>query len=385
MIQFEFATAGRIIFGAGSLADVGALAAGLGRRALVVTGGDTVRATPLLDFLGHAGVSFATFSVVGEPTTDTARDGAQKASRERCELVIGIGGGSVLDAGKAIAALLTNGGDPLDYLEVIGGGKPLTHPSAPFIAIPTTAGTGTEVTRNAVLLSPEHRVKVSLRSPYMLPTVALIDPDLTHSLPPHLTASTGLDALTQVLEPYVTHLSTPLTDALCLDGLHRVARSLRRAFANGDDVSAREDMSLASLCGGLALANAKLGAVHGLAGPFGGMFDAPHGAVCAALLPCVMEINVRALRQRQPGSEALTRYEEVAQVLTGDPDANVFDGVVWVQDLCRELQVPKLGLHGLTEKEFPTLIEKAQKASSMKGNPIKLTPVELQEILELAL
>lgn len=385
MLQFEFATASRIIFGAGSLADVGSLAANLGRRALVVTGGDSLRASALLDYLTHAGVSFATFAVLGEPTTETARAGAQKASRERCELVIGFGGGSVIDAAKAIAALLTNGGDPLDYLEVIGRGQPLTKASAPTIAIPTTAGTGAEVTRNAVLQSPEHRVKVSLRSPTMLPTVALVDPELTHSLPPALTASTGLDALTQVIEPYVSNLANPLTDAICIDGISRAARSLRRVFANGDDPAAREDMALVSLYGGLALANARLGAVHGFAGPFGGMFDAPHGAVCAALLPHVMQMNVRALRARQPNSDALVRYEEIAQIVTGNPDATPFDAVVWVQELCRDLRVPRLGAYGLTEKDFPRLIDMAQKASSMKGNPIKLTPTELQEILEQAL
>lgn len=385
MLQFEFATASRIIFGAGSLADVGSLAANLGRRALVVTGGDSLRASALLDYLTHAGVSFATFAVLGEPTTEAARAGAQKASRERCELVIGFGGGSVIDAAKAIAALLTNGGDPLDYLEVIGRGQPLTKASAPTIAIPTTAGTGAEVTRNAVLQSPEHRVKVSLRSPTMLPTVALVDPELTHSLPPALTASTGLDALTQVIEPYVSNLANPLTDAICIDGISRAARSLRRVFANGDDPAAREDMALVSLYGGLALANARLGAVHGFAGPFGGMFDAPHGAVCAALLPHVMQMNVRALRARQPNSDALVRYEEIAQIVTGNPDATPFDAVVWVQELCRDLRAPRLGAYGLTEKDFPRLIDMAQKASSMKGNPIKLTPAELQEILEQAL
>lgn len=385
MIQFEFATAGRIIFGGGALADVGDIAANFGQRALVVTGGNSTRASALLDYLSLAGVSHATFAVVGEPTTGTARNGVQKAIRERCDMVVGIGGGSVLDTGKAIAALLTNGGDPLDYLEVIGAGQPLTRPPAPYIAIPTTAGTGAEVTRNAVLLSPEHRVKVSLRSPLMLPAVAIVDPDLTVSLPPHLTAATGLDALTQVMEPYVTHLSTPLTDTLCLDGMHRAARSLRQAVADGSNIRAREDMSLVSLYGGLALANAKLGAVHGFAGPFGGMFDAPHGAVCAALLPHVMAANIAALRARKPNSEALLRYDEIGQILTGNPDAAALDGVAWVSQLVKDLQIPGLGAHGLAEEHFPALIEKAGRASSMKGNPIQLTPDELHHILEQAL
>ena len=208
-------------------------------------------------------------------------------------------------------------GELLDYVEIIGRGQALTKPSAPFIAIPTTAGTGSEVTRNAVLASPEHRVKVSLRSPLMLARVALVDPELTYDLPPALTASTGLDALTQLIEPFVCLRANPMTDGLCVEGMRRAARSLRVAFTDGQNKSAREDMAVASLFGGLALANAGLGAVHGFAGPIGGMFPAPHGAVCAALLPHVMTANIRALRQRAPGSEALRRYDKVARLLTG--------------------------------------------------------------------
>jgi alcohol dehydrogenase class IV len=299
--------------------------------------------------------------------------------------VIGLGGGSVLDTGKAIAALLTNGGDPLDYLEVIGRGQSITQPAAPYIAIPTTAGTGAEVTRNAVLGSPEHRVKVSLRSPYMLPRLALVDPELTLTMSPPVTASTGLDALTQLIEPYVSPKANPLTDALCLDGMHRAARSLRRAYTHGDDLTAREDMALASLFGGLALANARLGAVHGFAGVFGGMFDSPHGAVCAALLPHCMATNIKALQQRQPDSEALRRFDEVAQILTGDSEVTAVDGVAWVEVLCEELLIPGLGAYGLRERDFPELIEKSSKASSMQGNPIKLTMEEMGEILKRAI
>jgi alcohol dehydrogenase class IV len=384
-MNFEFATASRIIFGSGSLSEVGDIAAELGQRALVVLGGTTLRAAALFDYLSNGGVSYVTFNVLGEPTTETVRGGTGLARRERCDLVIGFGGGSVIDTGKAIAALLSNGGDPLDYLEVIGRGKAITQPSVPYIAIPTTAGTGAEVTRNAVLGSPEHRVKVSLRSPHMLPRVALVDPDLSHSMPPPITASTGLDALTQVLEPYVSPFATPVTDAFCLDGLHRVARSLARVYQAGDDAHGREDMALASLYGGLALANAKLGAVHGIAGPLGGMFDAPHGAVCAALLPQVMVVNIRALQERQPESEALERYAEVAQILTGNSHASAVDGAVWVEELCSQLEVVPLGAYGLTEVDFAELTEKASRSSSMKGNPVKLSPVELEEILARAL
>ncbi len=384
-MRFEFATASRIVFGVGALKEAGALAASLGRRAFVVVGRSGERAVPLLDGLKVAGVEAVTFTVAGEPTTDLVREGTAQARAAGCDLVIGIGGGSVIDAGKAIAALLTNGGDPLDYLEVIGRGQPITQPSAPYIAIPTTAGTGAEVTANAVLASPEHRQKVSLRSPLMLPRVALVDPALTYSMSPELTASTGLDAFAQVLEPYVTPMANPLTDTLCREGLMRVAHSLRQAYQNGKDAEAREDMALVSLFGGLALANAKLGAVHGLAGVLGGMFDAPHGALCGRLLPFVMDANVRALQARDPDNPALERYDDVAVILTGEWDVEAADGVAWVQELCKALGVPGLATYGVTAGVFADVIEKAMASSSMKGNPIKLTTAEVRGILMRAL
>lgn len=379
--SFEFATATRIIFGAGTLAELGPIVAEMGSRALVVMGSSAQRVSALLEILTDHQIAHTAFNVTGEPTTDLVQRGTAQAKQAQCDVIIGIGGGSVLDAGKAIAALLTNGGDPLDYLEVIGRGQPLTQPPAPYIAIPTTAGTGAEVTRNAVLGSPEHQVKVSLRSPLMLPRVALVDPELTYSMPPAITATTGLDALTQLIEPYVSINANPLTDALCVEGIRRAARSLRQVFVNGDDATARENMALASLFGGLALANAKLGAVHGFAGVFGGMFDAPHGGVCAALLPHVMAVNIDALQARQPNSVALTRYKEIAQILTGDPAATALDGVAWTAQLVKELQIPTLGGYGLTAARTPELIEKSSNSSSMKGNPIKLTDGELADIL----
>lgn len=291
----------------------------------------------------------------------------------------------MLDAAKAIAAMLTNNGDLFDYLEVIGRAQPLTQASAPCIAIPTTAGTGSEVTRNSVLSSPEHRVKVSLRSPHMLPRVALIDPELTYDLPPALTAATGLDALTQLIEPYVSSRANPLTDGICVEGLSRAARSLRRAVENGRDLAAREDMALASLFGGLALANAGLGAVHGFAGPIGGMFPAPHGAVCAALLPHVMKTNLRALRNRAPSHPSIRRYEELARILTGDAHATGDSGTAWIQDLVTDLSIPALKRYGMESADIPAIVEAAGKASSMKANPLPLTDEELAGILERAL
>jgi alcohol dehydrogenase class IV len=382
-MRFEFATATRILFGPGTLREVASAARTLGRRVLIVTGRSTERAASLGADLAAAGISSAFFSVSEEPSLELVRQGQRFARDEHCDLVIGFGGGSALDAAKAIAALLTNPQDVMEYLEVIGAGQPLSVPGAPFIAIPTTAGTGTEVTRNAVLASSEHRVKVSLRSPLMLARLAVIDPELTHDLPPHVTARTGLDALTQLIEPYTSSRANPLTDGYCLEGMQRVARSLRHAYHDGRDAEARLDMSLASLLGGLSLANAGLGVVHGFAAPIGGMFPAPHGAVCAALLPHGMAMNIRALRAR--GSEALRRYERVARTLTGKSDASGEEGVEWVRELVRELQIPPLGTYGIQASDVATLAEKASKASSMKANPLPLTSDELREVLTCAL
>jgi len=384
-MKFEFATATRIVFGAGMLQQVGAIASELGRRTLVVTGRDPSRAEKLRALLRDRGLSVLSFGVAGEPEITTAEQGVALARAERCDLVIGFGGGSALDAAKAIAAMLANQGELLDYVEIIGRGQTLAKPSVPFVAIPTTAGTGTEVTRNAVLASPEQRVKVSLRSPLMLAKVALVDPQLTCELPPALTASTGLDALTQLIEPFVCARANPMTDGLCVEGLRRVARSLRPAFTDGQNKTAREDMALASLFGGLALANAGLGAVHGFAGPIGGSFPAPHGAVCAALLPHVMAANLHALQERQPESSALHRYQTLARLLTGKQNAEADMGVEWVRELVADLQIPPLRVYGIQQEHVPEVVAKAAIASSMKANPIVLTSEELAGTLRLAL
>jgi alcohol dehydrogenase class IV len=369
-MRFEFATAGRIVFGEGTFSEVSKAA---GPRPLVVTGAT-----------GRHACHGVPFRVSGEPTFDDVRRGAALAREERCDGVIAIGGGSAIDAGKAIAALLANPGDPLDYLEVVGRGMPLVNASVPFIAVPTTAGTGSEVTRNAVLASPEHRVKASLRSAGMLPRVAVVDPELTYDLPPAITASTGLDALAQVIEPYVSVRANPMVDLYCTEGIRRIAVALPRAFENGADREARAAMSWGSLLGGLSLANAGLGAVHGFAAPIGGMFDAPHGAVCAALLPHAVEINVEALRARAPQSDALRRYDTVARLLTGQPHAIADDAVWWLTELCAHLEIPPLSAYGIAEAHIPELVAKAAQANSMKANPIELTPEELTEIVTRA-
>lgn len=384
-MQFEFSTATQIIFGAGKAREIGVYAQNLGRRAMVVTGRSPERADIILNQLSEQRIGSIIFSVPEEPTTDIALIGAQKARETSCDWVIGIGGGSVIDTGKVIAALLTNKGKLMDYLEVIGKGKPIKKMPAPYVAVPTTAGTGAEVTRNSVLESPKHRVKVSMRSPLMLPRWAVVDPELTYTMPPPITASTGLDAFTQLLEAFVSNKANPLTDGICREGLRLAARALVRVFEDGSDTKAREEMSLASLFGGLALANAKLGAVHGIAGPLGGMFKAPHGAICGRLLPFVMERNIKALQMREPESPSLTRYQEVAQIVTGKKIAEPSDGINWVRNICSRLKLPPLSEYKITEADFPLLVEKAQVASSMNGNPVQLIEKELVKILQQAL
>ena len=383
--RFEFNGPGRIIFGRGALAEVGALAAGMGRKALLVVGSEALHAGRAGEYLRASSVSYVNFSVPGEPTVELARRGVALGRDAGCDLVIGLGGGSALDAGKAIAALLGNGGDPLDYLEVVGLGKALDRPSAPYIAIPTTAGTGSEATRNAVLMSPEHGVKASLRSAHMLPRVALVDPELTYTVPPRVTASTGLDALTQLIEPFVSVRANPLTDALCRDGIPRVIRSLRVAYDDGTNAAAREDMAFASLLGGLALGNAGLGAVHGFAGVIGGMFPAPHGAVCAALLPHVTAVNLDALRGRAPDDPALARYAELAGLLTDGKETAPNSAIAFLQEAVSELEIPGLGAYGVGRDDFETIVARTRAASSTKANPIVLTDTELTEVLERAL
>lgn len=382
-MRFEFATASRVIFGPRTVSEALPAARVFGRRVLVVI--DSLdRSAHFLEQLRSEGMLPFPCPTSGEPTISSVLNGLQMARDTKCSLIIGMGGGSSLDTGKAIAALLTNPGDIYDYLEVIGEGRVFDRPSAAYIAIPTTAGTGSEVTRNAVITVPEKRVKVSLRSPFMLPKIAVVDPELTYSLPAPVTASTGMDALTQLIEPFVCSSPTPLTDAICRDGIRLVARSLHKAFINGEDTAAREEMALASLFGGMALANARLGAVHGMANPIGGTSHAPHGIICAKLLPLVVETNLYALRSRQPDSPAIERYTEVARLLIGNRTANAEDGVVWLQQLCQALDIRPLAEFGLKPEDYPGLVKQTQKANSMKGNPIALQDGEILHLLESA-
>ncbi|WP_421903221.1 iron-containing alcohol dehydrogenase [Maridesulfovibrio sp.] len=384
-MNFQFSTAPKIVFGSESARSIPEQAKTMGNNVCLVTGKSPKRIHWLIDELQDRGLSLHTISIAGEPDTKLIAGHAADARTQGCDIVVAVGGGSVLDAGKAIAALIPNKRDVLDYLEVVGKGMPLTEKPLPLIAAPTTSGTGSEVTTNAVLLCAEHKVKVSLRSADMIPDIAVVDPLLTLSAPPAVTAATGLDALTQLMESFVSRFASPMTNALCREGLQHGARSILRAYQDGQDIEARTGMALASLFSGITLANAKLGAVHGFAAPLGGEFKAPHGAVCAALLPYVMEINIRALKERDPQHPALAAYDEIAQILTGNSTAQAVDGIEWVKDICTEMKIPGLGEIGVQEKDFRSLATKAARASSMKGNPVELTEKELLKILANAL
>ncbi len=367
----------RIAFGVGSSAQLPGLAAGLGERPFVITGSAPDR---VADALGPL-ASRPSGVVSGEPTIDAVRHLTGLARDAHADLVVAIGGGSVLDAGKAVAMLVGNGTDPMDHLEIVGAGHPITRASLPLIAVPTTAGTGSEATANAVLTSPDDSIKASLRSPSMIPTVALVDPRLTVSCPPRVTIDSGMDALVQCVEAFTTPFANPYTDGLSLQALGRVY-ALPRAVADGADLDARTDMSLVALTGGICLANAKLGAVHGIAGPLGGMTGVAHGALCAALLAATIEVNLRAMRDREPSNPALARYDGAALAVTGDPEASADTLVEWVRHLAGTLPIPGLEALGVDPQVFEEAAAKAGASSSMRGNPIALGVDELVEILE---
>jgi alcohol dehydrogenase class IV len=380
-MQFEFLSTTRIIFGSGKLNSIGEIAKEFGERGIILYGCPKPLSDRLNDLLEIHGISCLSINIEQEPTIELICLLVQTVKQFSPDMIIGIGGGSALDSAKATAIFLSNPGEITDYLEIIGIGKPILSSAIPVITIPTTSGTGAEVTKNAVLSSPHDNIKVSLRSPYLFPRVALIDPELTISLPPEITAFTGLDALTQLIEPFTCNSPNPITDALCHDGILRIAQSIYQVFDNGLDIQARENMSIASLFSGLALANAKLGAVHGLAGPLGGELSAPHGAICASLLPYVMEANLVALHARTLDHPALERYDTIAKILCNHPSATSQDGLEWIREFCTYARIPTLSTLGLTEVLFNKIIEKAINSSSMKGNPIILTDIELRNIL----
>ena len=383
-MRFDFATATEVVFGWGRASELGRRVSKWGRCALFVTGSRPARVDRIRDELQSAGIETVNYAVASEPTTTLVRTGVTLARSSGVDLVVGVGGGSVLDAAKAIAVLVPQTGDIYEYLEVVGQAQPLSLAGLPCVAVPTTAGTGSEVTRNAVLVVEERAVKVSLRGLNVLPRLALVDPELTLTVPPDITAATGLDALTQVIEPYLSVARGPLTDALCLEGIRRAARSIRTAYRDSSDRSAREDLALTSLFGGLALANAKLGAVHGFAAPLGGVCHAPHGAICARLLPLVVQTNLMVVGEAED-RELVERFENIARIITGRGDAVAHDAVTWLAELVEDLQIPRLKRYGVGPEQIEAIVAQAAQASSMQGNPVKLPMSTLSSILYQAL
>jgi alcohol dehydrogenase class IV len=298
-----------------------------------------------------------------------------------------VGGGSAIDCAKAVAGVLANGGGPLDYMEVIGLGRKLERPAVPWVAVPTTAGTGAEVTRNAVIGEPSRRFKASLRSEGLLARAAVVDPDLGEGVPRGTRAASGMDTLCQLIESYTSNRAQPWTDALAVKGLG-AALFLRSSCDVPAESGAREGMALAALWSGVALSNAGLGAVHGFAAPIGANFPVPHGVVCAALLPPVMAANIAALRAQSPDHPVLKRYAEIGRILArtdGDDGAAADAGVEAVERLVRELEIPRLGHFGLAGQHVPQMVALARKASSMKFNPVVLSDETLAEALRRAM
>lgn len=392
MVNFAFTLRTAIEFGPGVVDRIGAFAAEHGRRAFLVTGARALERSGVLarvhDRLASHHVTAVHHTVDGEPDTDLVDRLAAAARASACDLVIAIGGGSALDTGKAVAGLATQPGTALDHLEVVGRGQPLTRAPLPMVAVPTTAGTGSEVTHNAVLADAATGTKASLRDPSLAPRRALLDPLLTHTAPPDVTARTGLDALIQLIEPYVSKRAQPLVDVLALDGIRRAAVSLPRAYHAPDNAAAREDMMLVALLSGVALAHCGLGAAHAFAGPLGGSYPIPHGVACAAVIPHVMAANVDAAHAADDRT-TVRRHAEVARALGigphGDDLADARAGVAAITSLCRALDIPGLAAYGVTRDAFDDLIARARRTSSMRANPVDLDDRRMTEILDRSL
>jgi alcohol dehydrogenase class IV len=377
MTPFSLRLPGRIEIGPGVAAKAPEIAAGLGARALLVTGSNPARHEALQAALLASGVALSVQTAPGEPTVADAERVTDAARAHGADLVIAIGGGSAIDLGKAAAALATQAGGPLDHLEVVGRGAPLAADPLPCLALPTTAGTGAEATMNAVLGAPEHRRKASLRDPRMIPVAALVDPDLLEGCPRGVALASGLDAIVQVIEPYLSRFANPTVDALCRDAIPRGLAALPRMLAG--DAAARADMALVSLTGGVALTNARLGAVHGLAGVIGGRTGAAHGAICGRLLPPILRANAAVAE-----GETARRIGEVRRWI-----AAAFGGAESAAEATLEgwmdaEGLPRLAAMGLAADMLEDVAADAARSSSMKGNPADLPAATLVKAMEAA-
>ncbi|HEX9627335.1 MAG TPA: iron-containing alcohol dehydrogenase [Acidiferrobacterales bacterium] len=379
-----------IVFGEGSLGQAPGLAAEHGRRVLLVTGGKSFCGTShwatLLDGLAQHGLSFQEFRVDAEPSPQLVDDAVRAFRGAGIEVVLAIGGGSVLDAAKAIAGLLPHGNSVMDHLEGVGPELPYQGPATPFIAVPTTAGTGSEATKNAVLsVQGTGGFKKSFRHELLVPRVALVDPALLASCPPPLIAANGMDALTQLLESYVSAKANPFSDALALSGLTAARAGLLPWYEGGAAAAAaRSAMAYAALLSGITLAQVGLGSVHGLASPLGAYFPIPHGVVCGTLVAAATAMNIRALEARVPGHASLKKYAAIGRLFSGraiDDDAQARAALVEIlEDWTRRLALPRLCDYGIGERDFPAVVAGCR-GSSMKTNPIVLEDAEIVAIL----
>jgi alcohol dehydrogenase class IV len=371
MTPFAIATPARILFGRGEAAKAPALIAAFGPRGIVVHGANLARSAWLLDGLSDLGCDVCAIACPSEPTLFLLEQATALGRAHRPDWVAAIGGGAALDLGKALAALIPAPGGAMDHLEVVGLGLPLAAAPLPFVALPTTAGTGAEATKNAVIGLPDHGRKVSLRDDRMLARLAIVDPALTDHCPRDVTLASGLDAITQVIEPFVSCKATPFTDALTLPAIPRGLAALIRLM-KAEDAAARDDLAWVSLCGGLALANAGLGAVHGLAGVIGGMTPAAHGAICGVLLGPVLAMNARR------GAARLDRVcAMIGDALGTPPDAAPQALARWAG----AQGLPGLTAQGLHPRDHGAVAQAALASSSMKGNPVAPDLAELMQVL----
>lgn len=383
-MNFNIETPSKVIFGPSKVKELPDIIKSLSSNIMIVTGKSADRYAGILTELTELDIKYSVYNVNSEPYIETVNEAVKLAREIEASLVLAIGGGSAIDTAKAVSVMLSNPGEVLDYLEGIGKGLPVKEPSVPCIAVPTTSGTGAEVTKNAVLCSREQCKKVSMRSSYMIPDLALIDPELSQTVPQNITAYTGMDAITQIIEPFISCMNNQFTDSICIDAISIAGNSVKKSYSEPDNIEARTNMSYISLIGGMALTNAKLGAVHGFAGAIGGMFNAPHGAVCAALLPHVLEVNLDAVKSRGTSAQ-LEKYNQLAQVLTGDEKSLASNSVTFIKEINDYLKISGLSKLGISEGDIDSIVSASKNSSSMKGNTLTLTEDELKKIIQMAI
>lgn len=384
MSSFQFLTAADIRFGRGVAEKAVPDIAALGSHLFLVHGRDGSRADWLASALEAQGASVRRFSVDREPDVALINEGLQAGREAQVDAVVALGGGAVIDAGKALAGLFPSTRPILDHLEVVGKGLPLDSRPLPFAALPTTAGTGAEVTKNAVIAVPEAKRKVSLRDKAMLPDLAIVDPALTDHLPKSITLASGLDAVTQVIEPYLSSKANRMCDVLCRDAIPSGLKALV-CLMEKEEADARDDLAWTSLSGGLALANSGLGAVHGFAGVLGGVTGAAHGAICGVLLPHVLTANEAVLSDLSDGVGKLTRMAAVRGWIADALDCNASEAFICLANWSRDQGLLGLADLGLTRDMIPEVAEQSRVSSSMKGNPVPLDTETLEAILHNAL